>query len=538
MKLSSRLIIIVATSVLGLLVVGGIGLSSLRSSLLAERHVQIENLLRMSAGLLDSLHAQEQAGTLTRDEAQKRAVQALAGLRNGNNYVFARNADDVFVAHVNPDRMGKVDKGNKLPDGRFIVDAYRDALAQQGEVAFLNILQAKPGAKETDVLNKLNGVMVFKPWGWTLGTGFFTDDIESAFRTYALVTVLAGLLILAVTIGVSVYSARAIYARLGGEPDYAARMVSAVAAGDLSQHLAPAPAGSLIAALGEMQASIKGMIGQVHGQSIALAEAAREIEGTMEQLSHAAQNSSDATASTAASVEEMAVSVGMIADSARETEEHSSRAVSLAHEGETQAESATQEIQRISVEVESASTQLGELVTRSRQIDGIANEIKEIADQTNLLALNAAIEAARAGEQGRGFAVVADEVRKLAERTAKSTQEIAVTIQAIQHDTGAMVDSMQAVTPQVARGVSMAEAAAASLREISQSANSTLDKIRDVARATAEQNAASNNIAAQVERFASMADESDHAVRGAHASVASLSTMAAQINAALGRFRL
>ncbi|MFT4173497.1 MAG: methyl-accepting chemotaxis protein [Rhodocyclaceae bacterium] len=538
MKLSSRLIIIVATSVLGLLVVGGIGLSSLRSSLLAERHMQIENLLKMSAGLLNSLQAQEQAGTLSHEDAQKQAVQALSGLRNGNNYVFARNADDVFVAHVNPDRVGKVDKGNKLPDGRFIVDAYRDALAQQGDIAYLDILQAKPGAKEGDVSNKLNGVMVFKPWGWTLGTGFFTDDIDSAFRSYALMTLLAGLLILGITIGVSAYSARAIYARLGGEPDYAARMVSAVAAGDLSQHLAAAPAGSLIAALGEMQVSMKSMIGQVHGQSVALADAARDIENTMEQLSQAAQSSSDATASTAASVEEMAVSVGMIADSARETEDHSLRAVNLAQEGQSQAAAATHEIQRIATEVESASVQLAELVTRSRQIDGIANEIKEIADQTNLLALNAAIEAARAGEQGRGFAVVADEVRKLAERTSKSTQEIAVTIQAIQHDTGAMVDSMQAVTPQVARGVDMAEAAAASLRQISESAGSTLDKIRDVARATAEQNAASNNIAAQVERFASMADESDHAVRGAHASVASLSTMAGEINAALGRFRL
>lgn len=132
MKLSTRLIVMIAMGAIGLLLVGSFGLYSLRASMLAERHAQIENLLKMSVGLFEQLHAQESAGKLSRQEAQARAAEALAGLRNENNYLFARNAEDMFVAHVNPARLGKVDKGAKLADGRHVVEVYREALARQG----------------------------------------------------------------------------------------------------------------------------------------------------------------------------------------------------------------------------------------------------------------------------------------------------------------------------------------------------------------------------------------------------------------------
>ncbi|HTH94043.1 MAG TPA: methyl-accepting chemotaxis protein [Rhodocyclaceae bacterium] len=538
MKLSTRLAIMIAISAIGLVLVGGFGLMSLHRSLLNERQAQIENLLKMSLALLDQLNAQETAGKLTHEEAQSRAATTLAGLRNGNVYLFARNADNMFVAHVNPDRVGKVDLGAKVADGRNVVQVYRDALAEQGAFAYVTIPTAKPGAKTEDVSDKLNGVTVFKPWNWTIGTGFFVDDINASFRRYAFEMAVVGFVMLAISIGFALFSVRRIHASLGGEPDTAAHAVSLLASGNLNQAIPSAPKGSLIHSLGHMQDSLKNMIGRIQQQAEALTSAAGQIRDTMQDIARATENSSEAAASTAASVEELTVSVSTIADSARETESHSGKTDELARGGVVQVEGAAEEIRKVSGQIDTASEQVGMLAERSYQIGSIANEIKEIAEQTNLLALNAAIEAARAGEQGRGFAVVADEVRKLAERTAKATQEINTTLQSIQSEISTAVASMQAAAPQAAHSADMANIAAGSLRDISVSAEAMLSRIHDVAYATSEQSAASGNIASHVEHIANALSETDRAVRDAHTAVSSLSTMAQDINAALLIFRV
>ncbi|WP_417069972.1 methyl-accepting chemotaxis protein [Niveibacterium terrae] len=536
MKLSTRLGVIVGCSVSGLLLVSAIALFSLNSSMNAERHAQIDNLLRMSVALLGSYNDQVTSGKLSREQAQAQAAQSLSGLRNGDAYLFARTDDDTLVVHVKKERVGKKDVGAKLPDGRTTVQAYRDALAAQGNYAFVEILTARPGSK--DLLPKLNGVARFEPWGWTVGTGFYLDDIASAFRGYAISLLLAGLAILGITAAVAGVSARRIYGQLGGEPDYAAEVTRTIASGDLGQTISSAPRGSVLAGLAEMQGSLREMIRDISVQAEQIKDEAAGIHSAMEEISAASADSSEATSSTAAAVEQMVVSIGMIADGARETELNSSRAADLAKIGESQVSDAASEIWQVSTDIESASQQIAGLAERTRQIGGIASVIREIAEQTNLLALNAAIEAARAGEQGRGFAVVADEVRKLAERTSSATSEITSTIQAVQTDTGNVVASMQAVAPKVAKGVAKAEEAAHALHQISEGTDETLVKIRDVAHATSEQTAASNSIGANVERIASMLEEADKSVRSTRESVESLSDQAVRIHAALERFRV
>lgn len=536
MKLSIRLGSIVASSMFGLLLVGGIALYSLHSSMMAERHAQIDNLLKMSISMLNSYNEQIGAGSLSREDAQARAVQGLKGLRNGDVYMFARNDDDVFVVHPKKEKEGKKDLGSKMPDGRTTVQAYRDALAEQGKFAFIEIATPKPGSKELQP--KLNGVTRFEAWGWTVGTGFYLDDIDSSFRGYAAELLVAGLVILGLTGALAGYFSHQIYAQLGGEPDYAVDATYAIAGGDLGQPVKSAPPGSILAALAGMQVKLREMIQGITLQAEQIKREAGEIRSSMDEISAASADSSEATSSTAAAIEEMVVSIGMIADSARESEANSSHAAELAKTGEEQVSAAASEIRKVSAEIEFASTQIGGLAERTRQIGGIASVIKEIAEQTNLLALNAAIEAARAGEQGRGFAVVAEEVGKLAKRTAQATREISETILAVQHETGSVVASMQAVAPKVSHGVDMAEGAALVLRQISEGTEATLEKIRDVAHATSEQTSASNSIGANVERIAGMLEEADKSVRGTKDSVESLSNQAVQIHASMARFRV
>jgi methyl-accepting chemotaxis protein len=530
MKLSTRLGILVACSMLGLLVLGGLGLHSLRSSMMEERHLQIDNLLKMSVSLINKYYDQETHGQLSRSEAQAAAVNAMMGLQNGSSYIFVRNDQNVILAHIRPDRIGKVDPVNAT--------AYSEALSKQGKYAFVEIAVAKPGADVKNVTPKLNGVTRFEPWGWTVATGFFLDDIEGKYRAYATAVVCIGLLLLIITSALTTIYARKIYRQLGGEPDYCAEITRDIASGHLEKQIKTAPKGSVLAGLADMQKSLGTMIGDVLNKAESVKHSAGNIQTTMEEISAASAHSSEATSSTAAAIEEMVVSVSMIADNARETESNSAQATDLAKSGEAQVVAASHEIQEISTKIDTASKQVTGLAGRVMQIGGIANVIREIADQTNLLALNAAIEAARAGEQGRGFAVVADEVRKLAERTSLATNDIAKTIKEVQEDTSIVVKSMEEVAPQIARGMTMAGEAAQSLQGINQGAQTTLTKIRDVVHATAEQTSASNSIAANVEKIASMLEEADKSVQGAHGSITALSRMAQDIHEAVARFQV
>ncbi len=538
MKLSKRLTLLVASTVIGLVLFGGIGLRAINGTMVSERESQARTLLALSKGILEYFHELETSGKMSTKEAQERAAEALSGLKSGNDYVFARTTENVLVAHAKKERIGKVDVGSKVPDGRTTVEVYRDALAKS-DPAFVTIYTTRPGAADdAPKLPKLNAVSRYAPWGWTVGTGFFTDDIDAAFMRHATILVLAGLVIVALTAGLAVTMARGIFRQLGGEPGLVSEAANRIATGDLSQHLPPARAGSLVDSLTRMQTNLQRMMGRIKHSATELNEAANGIAQRMGEIRDASSQSAGATAATAAAIEEMTVSVGQIADNARETEANSSRSAELAAGGEQQVSAAADAIKAVSQTVEQAAGRIEGLVDRTRQIGGVARTIQEIAEQTNLLALNAAIEAARAGEQGRGFAVVADEVRKLAERTTKATTEIATTIAAVQSDTDSVVSSMQAVLPMVERGVSLSNEAAEALRSINGETSETLVKIRDVAHATAEQTAASNSIATNVERIARMVEDSDTAVESASATAHALAGLASELNDAASSFRV
>ena len=234
----------------------------------------------------------------------------------------------------------------------------------------------------------------------------------------------------------------------------------------------------------------------------------------------------------------MTVSIGHVSDSAREAVEISRKSGKLSTEGGEIISKATSEMSKIEETVRHTAQAIEELGQQSNQISSIVQVIKDVADQTNLLALNAAIEAARAGEQGRGFAVVADEVRKLAERTTKATEEITQMIAAMQHSAHAAVSTMETAVDQVSGGVALANQAGSAIVQIKDGAEQVVGVVNDISSALAEQSSASNDIAAQVEKVAQMTEENSAAAAETSSAANNLQELASDMRATVSRFKI
>jgi len=238
---------------------------------------------------------------------------------------------------------------------------------------------------------------------------------------------------------------------------------------------------------------------------------AQRLQSSANRVSEGSGSQNASTSHMAASVEEMTVSINHVADQAKTTSEQSNEVGNKASAGQGVIAHTVDNIHAIAGAVDNAAHDIQQLEAKGREIESVINIIRAVAEQTNLLALNAAIEAARAGEQGRGFAVVADEVRSLAARTATSTKEISEIINAIQSVSASAVKRMREATEKVELGVEGASQANETMEEICRVATESVSLVADISHAIREQGAATNSIAQQVENVAQMVDENTQA---------------------------
>ena len=541
MKLRTKIILLVLAALAGMIILIILTGIQKQNDLMESRQQQIRAMVQAGHNIITHYQSLESSGQLSQAEAQRLAAQAIGAAKYGGDdgkteYLYVWTTQGVAVSHIRKELIGqnmleKIKDGN----GRYTIKDIIAAL-QNSPTAYVDTQFPRPGS--TQPVEKLQYVMLFQPWGWMIGTGIYMDDIAAHIRQELLIVALEGLAIIIIISLLGAYILRSVLRQVGGEPSDAIVLMERASAGDLTIDVGQVPAGSMLHSFGTMVSALRVMVSEVHHHSSNLIAGAKQINTASSEVAQAAHEQANATSAMAAAIEELTVSINHIADTANSTETASLQAAEAAREGEQQVRNATTEIRKISTSVSDASGRVRSLDERANQVSSIAGVIKDIAAQTNLLALNAAIEAARAGEQGRGFAVVADEVRKLAERTSSATVEIEQMISGIQGDTETVVQVMDAALPQVDAGVNMASIAEASLHSILKETDQTVHQIRDVAHATMEQSIACNSIAQKVEHIAQMVEETSASMGTAAETARELNRIALELDQQVSRFRI
>jgi methyl-accepting chemotaxis protein len=539
MSLRSKLRWLTVATILGLAALFTVLLTNERSQLLSDREEKVRNLVEVAEGTVAHFEKQAAEGKLGVDEAKKLAIDTLRDMRyDKTEYFWINDLNNTMIMHpITPALDGTNLAQIKDANGKHLFVEFNNMVSTNG-AGFVNYLWPKPGFG--DAVPKISYVKGSGAWHWVIGSGIYIDDVDATFRQNAMKFLAWGLLIggfIAVSLALV---GRNVIKTLGGDPQLASQITRRIAAGDLTTDVvcAPGDTSSVLAGMKAMQQTLRNMIEEIVRGAEQLSSASDQLLNASEEVARRSRLQSESASSMAAAVEEMTVSIDQVAENAREAHGISVQTGDLSDKGTHVIQNAASEMNKISEAVQASSAVIEDLGRQSDQITSIVKTIHEIADQTNLLALNAAIEAARAGEQGRGFAVVADEVRKLAERTSQSTTEIAGMVEKIQNGTRSAVSSMEAGVKQAGKGVELADQAGASITEIRDGALRVMEVVNNISDAIREQGAASSDIAKNIEQVAQMSEESAGAIQDTADAARHLQQLSSTLHSSVSRFKL
>ncbi|MFA6121509.1 MAG: methyl-accepting chemotaxis protein [Sideroxydans sp.] len=534
LKISTRLIVMLSVLIVSMLIIGGVGLYTASKGNQAMHSMYNDRLMPLVQ--LDNVRRNMLNNRLAIADAAiyPELMKSNADIVAANKAEIDRNWEAYMATFMYDDELALA-KHYTETRGQFVEQFIKPAIAamRAGDQDKLKELQRHGQALYEPARDDMNALVELQQ---VEATKIFKQN-DADFSTTRIVSItlilIAGLLGLGLGlsiirgVNISVESLRGVMVKMGQDGDLTVR--AKVHGKD--------ELGQAAMAFNGLIEGFSSIIRQVNSNANTVSASAANLASSSGQIAVGSQAQSEAAASTAAAVEEITVSINSVASNAESVRKLSEQSLRQTKDGNLGVEAMVGEIESVQSAVNQIDVSVKEFVESTRAIAGMTQQVKEIADQTNLLALNAAIEAARAGEQGRGFAVVADEVRKLAEKSAQSANEIDQVTNSLNKKSGDVEATVQSGLRSLRATQEQVERVSALLAEAGSSVEQSTQGVNDIATSVSEQGIASTEIAKNVEKIAQMSEENHAAVRSNSDEVLRLEQMARELQSAVGRFR-
>ncbi|MEL0633981.1 methyl-accepting chemotaxis protein [Pseudoalteromonas carrageenovora] len=508
LSIFQRFSLLITIVVLGLIVLSISSLTHQYSSLKNEQYLKTQNVVETAYSVIEHYYALEQNNTLTQEQAQTQALEAVRALRyDKTNYFWINNYQPAMVMHpIKPALEGKDLTNNKDPDGKALFVEMVNIVKQNSE-GFIPYKWPKPGKEQP--VDKIAFVKGFNQWQWIIGSGVYLDSIDAAFSEQRNLILFSALIMIIAVILLSYFIGKSILV----PTRLAADMMKDISQGegDLTRTLNESGSDEI----SELSRSFNLFVLKIRESLVHVSQSADDVNKHAYTVDDSSKTShsfielqNDSSTQVAAAMEQMTHQIHDVSRNAEAAEQAANDAAGNASTGKSVVENTITAIETLSSNIETVSQVTEDLANESNNIGSVLDVIRSISEQTNLLALNAAIEAARAGEHGRGFAVVADEVRTLASRTGQSTDEIQVMITKLQEGAKAAVEAVKSSQALSESTVEQASSANTSLNEIERLVSIITEMNSQIARATEQQTQAADEVNLRINELSQSTEQS------------------------------
>lgn len=513
-----------------------LSLNTLNQNLLKDRYTKTVHLTESATDVVKYFYQQSQDGNLSEEVAKSHALAALRTMHYGaKEYFWVNSLDYIMLTHPTEKLVGQDIKNITDPNGfRFFEEMVRIAKAE-GE-GFVSYQWNRAGS--TKNIDKISYVKSFKPWGWMIGTGIYLDDTKTIFWESALDLTMKVSIFFLFTIWLSYKVSKNIYKPLNDMRDL---MIEINKTNDLTSTLKVEGKDELAEisnAFNEMLLNFRNVLLKISASSCSLATQAEELSAVTAQINHGmhSQHNDIVTADSASN--DMVIAIREVAENTHITLDATKKATENTNHCAVIIDKNITSSYELNLSIQESFKEVSQLKDASSNIGEIVSTIQGIAEQTNLLALNAAIEAARAGEQGRGFAVVADEVRTLASRTQESTANITSVIEVLQLGVEKVVNNMEHFQEQTKNSVILTKEAGSLVQDMQTKMLEVTDLNIMVSAATEEQSATTQQVKDIINKINMMTEQTTTSASHTAQTSESLAEFAVELNDLVASFKI